>query len=80
MEEQMKKRKLLDYLLIIAFPVFLTILIISVMAYNYFSSRKITNFIPNLYEISTILIIINISFIIYNIKDYKKDEKKHPKK
>lgn len=67
----MKKSKLRDYLSIISVPVILIAIMIFLLVYNYFTG-KIAKFIPNLYGLSAIIIFICVSFMIYNIRDYKK--------
>lgn len=67
----MKKSKLKDYLSIISVPVILIAITIFLLVYNYFTG-KIAKFIPNLYGLSAIIVFICVSFMFYNIRDYKK--------
>lgn len=65
------RNKIKDYIQIISVPVVLTSMIISVLVYDCFTG-KIMQFIPALYELSGILIFINVFFMIINIRDYRK--------
>ena len=65
------RNKIKDYIQIISVPVVLIWIVISVLVFDYFTG-KIIQFIPHLYELSGILIFINVFFMIINISDYRK--------
>lgn len=69
----MKKNKIKGYLAIISVPAIISAVMIFLSVYNYFTG-KITRFISNIYEISAIMIFICVFFMIYNIRDYKKEK------
>lgn len=66
----MKKQKVKRIFEIIIVPVILILLIFIALIYNFYTG-KLIKIIPNIYELSVILISINVLFTIYNLIDLK---------